>query len=81
MSQMWIEYGYRNNDGRVTLISLRCLPDEPQPDVFLTILDGEPVTPVRRFVTAGEWERIEGLENWRQVPGAGGIVDPERNPL
>lgn len=79
MSQMWIEYGYRHSDGRVTPEGVKYLPNEPQPDTFLTRLDGEAVQPIKRYVTAGDWERVPGLEDWRQV--GNGIVDPERNPL
>jgi hypothetical protein len=79
MSQMWIEYGYRHNDGSVTPMNVRYLPNEPPPDTFLLVLNGEPVTPIKRYVTAGDWERVIGLEDWREV--GNGIVDPERNPL
>lgn len=58
-AQMWIEYAYRNDsDGGITPMGLQFRPDEKQPDVFLEFLDGEHVTPVKRYVTAGEWERV-----------------------
>ena len=60
MPDMWIEYGYRHGDGRITHMGLKFTPQEKQPDVFLDRIDGEPVTPVKRFVTAGEWERVVG---------------------
>lgn len=58
MSMMWVEYGYRHGDGRVTDMGLKFRLDEKQPDVFLERIDGEAVTPVKRYVTAGEWERV-----------------------
>jgi hypothetical protein len=57
---MWIEYGYRHEDGRVTDMGLKYRPEEaqPRPAEMLHVIAGEQVTPVKRYVTAGEWERV-----------------------